>query len=875
MKLHLNKTLRAALIAAIVSVGLALPQALASTATELNTAFDELLALNNYHQGDDYTFSYTLTTVGTSGANNVLQLGESYYFFSQEGKYGGLSSQTNGMKNATGQDAGWPAPSQTSSTGPNVWESAEGQQLYGWITRNTNGDQGGASSLNGSTITITYSAGKTIFELYHKNKNATDRVVMNGVSLDAPSFVFGAGTSNGTDLVFRAGKDYVWNGSDSSSTTWNTGNTNWQDGEASAALPATGNAVFSTGEAARTVTIGENVTAKNVLVQDDYVFAMGGKTITASAAVSIAGGKTLALNGTGTLIAGIVAGNIITKTGEGKLNLNATVNLNSVSVQAGEMSIAGTADNKGTIGSLRSYRGTTVELTNVTATAVNEGVPSGGGADDKGLAGNLVIGNGATVNATHDDGWNFKATNKLTVAKGGVLDMKGIRWTFENRNTIELAGGEITGQGNGTYGALDFNGSNTVKVTEDSKLSARLRLRSNPVTFEVAEGKNLVFTGDIVNQGNGGITKSGAGTMVMSGAKPTTGAVVVNAGTLDISNADTWGNSTITVNAATLKVTGTVADGVTISATNGATIDAADLDSSKVSIAAQATAKFKQGVSDETHGVYYTSEESDVTVQNTGTTGAIQYGIDQEAAKVTAEELVAYTEGQSPIEVKNQVVVDTVTNMGEASLTLTHVDTEKLTSVYAGADITLQNVNTDPVSLSEMVIAQGTTVAVYQGSDDAMEGVVVISDTLYGGSGTLLANLTLVGDSTLDLSLEQGGMQALTLGSKLTFDFDNSVGLVNLDDETIAALNNLAEGDKLNLITAKEQTELTYGGNGYDGMSYDDLFVRTEALAGTYTVYAKGDAFGLMKSTSPIPEPTTGTLSLLALMALAARRRRK
>ena len=145
---------------------------------------------------------------------------------------------------------------------------------------------------------------------------------------------------------------------------------------------------------------------------------------------------------------------------------------------------------------------------------------------------------------------------------------------------------------------------------------------------------------------------------------------------------------------------------------------------------------------------------------------------------------------------------------------------------------------------------------------------MTISDTLTGGSGTLLANLTLVGNSLLDV--DGGDDAALTLGSLLTVD--NAQGLVNLDQETLEAISGLKEGEHVTLVKGLEGTSFSTNlQNGDWASTHFDLSSINE---GDYQVYVGDNSMGIMK-TSAVPEPTTGTLSLLALMALAARRRRK
>ena len=338
---------------------------------------------------------------------------------------------------------------------------------------------------------------------------------INVATLAAGSAVIDNGTVSG-NLILANGVSYTWNGSSN--------------------LQVTG-----------TVTLGDRTTLN-----------LGGATLAND--VIVQGATTLAsgtLGGGGTTI----TGDTIVKTGADKLDLKATVALKRLEVRQGAATVTGTAAAKGGIASIQVAAGSTLELVHTDASWGN----------GQAYQGNLVIGDGSTVTASGGDGWAYRTNNSLTVKTGGKLDMGAHRWTITAINKITLAGGEITGQNENGHISFDFcGGANVVAVTEDSTLSAAVRVRaqgSDSLAFDVAEGKELAFSGGIVSLGQfddskATVYKRGAGTVVMSGANGmTNGTIIVEAGTLKVSGgANPLGSGTVKVlGGATLTLDGEVA----------------------------------------------------------------------------------------------------------------------------------------------------------------------------------------------------------------------------------------------------------------------------------------------------------------------------
>lgn len=187
----------------------------------------------------------------------------------------------------------------------------------------------------------------------------------------------------------------------------------------------------------------------------------------------------------------------------------------------------------------------------------------------------------------------------------------------------------------------------------------------------------------------------------------------------------------------------------------------------------------------------------------------------------------------------------------------------------------LDLLNQNSLNVQDVTIADGATVSAYVGTQklDEYEATLTISGTLAakGANGKLNANVVMEMDSTLDASATGGS--GISLGSTLTI----MEGGINLSEADFAAVAGLGYGQSYILF------------NGVDSLTLDQTY--TEAItpemqkdasdwfhdmeAEKYYVVYNGSNVGQVAIFCATPEPTTSTLSLLALAALAARRRRK
>lgn len=247
---------------------------------------------------------------------------------------------------------------------------------------------------------------------------------------------------------------------------------------------------------------------------------------------------------------------------------------------------------------------------------------------------------------------------------------------------------------------------------------------------------------------------------------------------------------------------------------------------------------------------------------------AANIGGDIEADKVTLRNVSAdSTEGgfdaYSGTITASVVVLDNVQNNIQATL-------EELKSIAALNRTNAELTTGDALELDSLELAGDTTLGLFKTADDhtvssASETTVTISGVLsVGGSdATLNANLVMASGSELALA-----GNSLQLGSSLT------LGGVFLDDVTVQNILSLEVGSAITLFTGVDELIL-------DGVSYTReletsasvAFGNKELADSRYRLVYNGSTGGEV-SVMAVPEPTTTTLSLLALTALAARRRR-
>ena len=330
---------------------------------------------------------------------------------------------------------------------------------------------------------------------------------------------------------------------------------------------ADGTGITKTGAGTMVLTGSNTYTGNTGVQQGTLVLGTGG---------SLSGSSTLTLGGasstSGVFQLGDASGavnatvtSLTTAAGAGTANAvvggNAAVSTltvnNSGTVSYGGL-LGGVGTNQNNLALIKSGTGT-LTLSGINTynggTTVNGGaltLANGGSAGA--IRGTLTINAGAVVNLTAGDALGYTSGSQVTTVNinGGTLN-NAINANNGFLTNFVLTGGTLaeTVATTGVYG-INFSGASGITTNASSAtstVSSRIVARGGSMGFAVADGaaaNDLVVSGVILSTAAGGITKTGAGTMVLSASNTYTGATIVKAGTLIVSGSLS-GSSAVTV----------------------------------------------------------------------------------------------------------------------------------------------------------------------------------------------------------------------------------------------------------------------------------------------------------------------------------------
>ena len=512
------------------------------------------------------------------------------------------------------------------------------------------------------------------------------------------------------------------------------------------------------------------------------------------------------------------------------------------------------------------------------------------------IAGSIKIGADAKLQVAGTDTlgyagpWGGNYTDALTAegteGKLAKIQFDATQTLSTNLNLngyTEVSGSSFSG----------FGGKVTVSGTNNT-IKNEYKMR-DAITFEV--NGSLTMEGAITNfDATGVLTKTGTGDMTISGTIDTNHGIKVAGGELKLTGSTT--DIEASLEAETGKITygaGThsvktldIASGgdatATVSLNDGAALAAETLwlrSAGKLELKKGATLTLAGGVvsikgtADGTNNVTSGVASSHTSGAKYAMNG-VEGTTDSSAFTISNADVSVDTTTEDKT-INNVLAGSKLINGGENVLTATNAG-----NVLAAIDAKLGSVNvlnTQSQTLSELSIGAGKTVGIYSGASvptaptSADEATVTTSSLTVGGANaTLNANLVLSDSATVTMD------GALTMGSTLTL----GTGM-ELNGALLTSVTGLTAGNTVDLFTGVDG--LTLGSTSYDANT--TLELGTETLSSYFGNVTNPDIYlgydgqkvyaGVMQApvTPAIPEPTTATLSLLALAALAARRRRR
>ena len=488
--------------------------------------------------------------------------------------------------------------------------------------------------------------------------------------------------------------------------------------------------------------------------------------------------------------------------------------------------------------------------------------------------GTLYYSVGRTIwgNASGDRLWNTSSDN----------------WTMNDRSYTYLDGMDVS---------FSDLGAGEVKLVGDIA----------PASIEVnnSGGNDYIFAaaaggGKLV--GTTGITKNGTGALTLTTANTHTGATVLNGGTLNVHHSSALG-ATATAETATV----TTATGTTLAVDNKSHVVLAAENDIKgaVSVAEGATLELRnKGYTAESSniaGTLYIKGAAAATskVGSLSGTGSVKV----EDSSVTVAEIKGYT-GKLSVQGNNAALNITKGNYsGAGSIGVMganaalNMSSSNIT-LRSGGVLSLTGSITDSVAQAALLDANNVTIS--NGAELAVKAITVNSpvqnlsaaftidttpstgydasrayNVLAGGKidaalltlaagATYTANAANVSlsDGELTLAITSTATKRIELNLTLSAEYDPAAQVVLFSD--VATVNFIRDG-----ITAKSTDGVVYT------LSAADYFNSVWINNMTTLVYDSNQKVVYLEGVSNVPEPTTSTLGLLALAALAARRRRK
>jgi fibronectin-binding autotransporter adhesin len=378
------------------------------------------------------------------------------------------------------------------------------------------------------------------------NANWTSGAYANGVSAQA----------NFLGLINQARTVTVNNAYTIGSMTFNNANsyTIATDGNAAHILTINNNGLGVIG-----VTAGNHTISAPLKLVDNLEITPASSTgLTISGGITeSSAGRTVTLDGAGNVTFSGASANSytgLTTVSSGNLNLNKTANVNAIGTGGLEVDSGATAtwlaSNQISDTATVTANGT-VALGTFSETV---GALTGSGSVTVGSGSVFTIGGSNNLNSTFTG--VISGTGTIAKSGTGTLELTGANTFGGAGQTVTVNSGTLSISSNGNLGntsnGLTFNGGNL--LLSDDVTSARSVVLASGATFDT-DTNTGTFSGTI--SGAGSITKAGLGSLALSGTNSYSGGTTINNGTVAVNSANSLGaaSGAVTVNAGTLEVT--------------------------------------------------------------------------------------------------------------------------------------------------------------------------------------------------------------------------------------------------------------------------------------------------------------------------------
>ncbi|MEO7934381.1 MAG: autotransporter-associated beta strand repeat-containing protein [Chthoniobacterales bacterium] len=295
---------------------------------------------------------------------------------------------------------------------------------------------------------------------------------------------------------------------------------NWQTAANWTTLPVAGNTLtFAGGRLASGNNFAANTSFGGLAFSSGApAFTLSGNAITLGGDISNNSPNTQSINLPLALSSGAHS---VTTNANGGVSIGGVISGNGSLTKAG----AGTL----TLPAVNTYGGGTI---------VNAGtlvLAKGGGAGA--IRGTVTVNSGATLKTTVTDAVGYNAGSQVAQLNltGGTFDNSG-NGNEGFRTNVALTGGTMTSTGGGSFlFTVGGYGIASLASSATSTISSGLLLQNSvDLPIDVADGAaatDLLISGVVAGTGSA-ITKTGAGTLTLSGANTLTGNLTINGGTL-------------------------------------------------------------------------------------------------------------------------------------------------------------------------------------------------------------------------------------------------------------------------------------------------------------------------------------------------------